>query len=73
MLNYIMRMAKNAHVRLQADFISNERNRMMYVTYKFTGFKEEHRVGDLIVLEHDLAHIQPFPQYVSVRIEPSEQ
>ena len=73
MLNYIMRMAKNAHVRLRADFISNERNRMMYVTYKFTGFKEAHRVRDLIVLEHDLADIQPFPQYVSVRIESSER
>ncbi len=72
MMNYVMRLAKNARVRLRADFLSNERNRMMYVTYKFTGFKEVNRVGDLIIFEHDLERIQPFPQYVTMRLEPSE-
>jgi FkbH-like protein len=69
MMNYILRLAKNAGVSLRADFIANERNRMLYVTYKFGGFREVNRVGDLIVLEHDLAHIQPFPPYVNVQIE----
>jgi FkbH-like protein len=69
MMNYILRLAKKAHVRLQADFITNDRNRMMYITYKFGGFKEVGRVDDLIVLEHDLTNIQPFPHYVTMHLE----
>jgi FkbH-like protein len=69
MMNYIMMLAKEAHVHLQADFLSNDRNRMMYVTYKFGGFKEIDRTGNLIVFEHDLAQIQPFPPYVTVQLK----
>jgi FkbH-like protein len=66
MINYILSLAKAAGVKLQAEFISNERNRMMYVTYKFAGFKEVHKNGSVIVLENDLNHIQPFPGYLRV-------
>ena len=69
MINHIMNMAKNAGVSLQAEFISNNRNRMMYVTYKFGGFKEVNQDGDLIIFENDLSRIQPFPDYVKVDIE----
>ena len=69
MMNTILRLAKNAGVRLRANFITNERNRLMYITYKFAGFREVKRVGDLIVLEHDLAHIPSFPPYVTLYIE----
>lgn len=69
MMNHIMTLAKNAGARLQAEFISNERNRMMYVTYKFGGFKEVEKAGKLAILENDLSHIQPFPGYVQVCIE----
>ncbi|MEO8971483.1 MAG: HAD-IIIC family phosphatase [Ktedonobacteraceae bacterium] len=69
MINYIMHRAKAAGVQLHADFISNDRNRMMYVTYKFGGFKEVSREGNLTILANELAHIQPFPTYVKVHIE----
>ena len=68
MINHIMSMAKNAHVRLQAEFVSNNRNRMMYITYKFGGFIECERDGALAIFENDLSHIQPFPPYVQVHI-----
>ena len=69
MMNYIMRKAKEANARLQADFISNDRNRMMYITYKFGGFTEISREGKLVVLESDLSQIQELPPYVTVHIE----
>lgn len=68
MMNYIMRLAKEAGVVLQADFISNDRNRMMYVTYKFSGFKEIAKDGNKVVFQNDLKHIQPFPEYAAVHI-----
>lgn len=68
MMNYILGEARRAGVRLRAEFVANNRNRMMYVTYKFGGFTEVSRDGDLIVLEHDLTSIQPFPAYVTVNL-----
>lgn len=69
MLNYIMQAAKAAGIRLQAEFVSNNRNRMMLVTYKFSGFKETGQDNERIVFENDLSIIQPFPAYVKVHIE----
>lgn len=66
MMSYIMSRAKEAGMRLRAYFVPNGRNRMMYVTYKFGGFKEVEQDGDCIVLENDLSQIQPFPDYVQL-------
>lgn len=69
MMNYIMQMAKKANVRLQAEFVVNDRNRMMYITYKFGGFQEVETRENVTIFESDLSHIQPFPSYVTVHIE----
>lgn len=69
LINYIMKLAKKAGVRLRAEFVMNDRNRMMLITYKFAGFKEIERVADLIVFENDLSNIQPFPDYMKVQLE----
>ena len=69
MMNHVMRQTKQAGVSLRSEFISNGRNRMMYITYKLGGFKEVDRHGDLVVLEHDLKQIQPDPEYVKIFIE----
>lgn len=66
MLTHIMTMAKQASVPLRADFVSTERNRMMYITYKFMGFKERHKNNEFILFEHDLSHIPTFPDYIQV-------
>ncbi len=66
MVNHMMRLAKAANVRLQAEFVSNDRNRMMYITYKFGDFREVSRSGNFILFENDLSRIQDFPQYVEV-------
>ncbi len=68
MISHIMSRAQKANVRLRAQLILNERNRVMYVTYKFGSFKQVGQTGDLIVLEKDRSHIQSFPEYVQVRV-----
>lgn len=70
MLNYIMRLAKERHRRLRAEFIGNGRNRMMFVTYKLGSFQEVERHGDTIILENDLSRLQEFPRYVDVEVQP---
>lgn len=68
MINYILRLAKDSGVPLRAEFISNDRNRMMYVTYKFGNFRVVDEIGDLTIFENDCSKIQDFPGYVDVRI-----
>jgi FkbH-like protein len=69
LLNYILRRARKSGVRLLSEFVSNDRNRMMYVTYKFAGFKEIESTGGIQILQHDLEAIPPVADYVSVRVE----
>jgi FkbH-like protein len=68
LINHIMNLAKEAKVRLLAEFVPNGRNRMMYVSYKFVNFREVERKGELIILENDLSRIQDFPSYMKVEI-----
>lgn len=69
LINYLMSLAKKKQVRLRAEFVSTDRNRMMYVTYKFAGFKEIEEKGDFVVFENNLEQIQPFPSYMKVNLE----
>lgn len=68
MLNYIIKLAKENNVRLCAEFLFNNRNRLMYISYKFAGFKEIEKINDLIFLENDLMRIQPCPDYINLEI-----
>ena len=68
LLTQIMKLAKKAGVRLRAEFVSNDRNRMMYITYKFAGFREIANDGKAAVLENDLARTQEFPAYIRVQV-----
>ena len=68
LLHHILSRARDAGVRFRAEFVSNDRNRQMLVTYKFAGFKEVERAGEVILFENDYAVLQPPPGYVDVRI-----
>lgn len=70
MMNFLMGQAARAGVRFQAEFIPNEKNRMMFITYKFAGFQEVERRGDVVILEGDLSRIQAFPAYLTVHCQP---
>lgn len=64
LLNHIMREAKAANKKLKAEFIPTDRNRMMYITYKFAGFNEGDKDGEMIIFENDLSNIPPLPSYI---------
>ena len=68
MLNHITRLAKGAGVCLRAEYVPNGRNRMMYVAYKFAGFRELERRGDVVLFEHDLTRVQNPPDYVEIEV-----
>ncbi|MCC5603398.1 HAD-IIIC family phosphatase [Nostoc favosum] len=68
MMNHIMNLAQKNNVRLLAEFIPNDRNRMMYISYKFAGFKEIDKIGNSVLFENDLIRIQPVPLYVKFKV-----
>jgi FkbH-like protein len=69
MIHHILRMAKEAGVKLRAEFLSTDRNRQMLITYRFAGFKEVAREGEVAIMENDFSAIQPPPPYVDLRVE----
>lgn len=69
LMNYVQKVAKKQKKRILADFISTDRNRIMYITYKFNGFKEISNDANHIVLEADLDSEKTYPEYITV-IEP---
>jgi FkbH-like protein len=69
LINYIMNMAKKNNVELYAEFIETDKNRMMYITYKFAGFREIEKRDRCILFKNELNHIQSFPDYLNVVIK----
>jgi len=68
MINHIKRLAAAAGVRLLAEFVQTDRNRMMYVSYKFNRFSEIERRDAFVVFEADLTCIPADPPYVAVTV-----
>lgn len=67
-MNHILNLAREAGVELHAEFLSNNRNRMMLITYKLGGFKELKREDKFILFKHELEHIQPHPQWLKLHL-----
>lgn len=68
LLHHIMRLAREAGVVLRAEFVPNDRNRMMLVTYKFSNFCEVDRSGNVVIFENDCTVVPEFPPYVDTRV-----
>ncbi|MCB2298653.1 HAD-IIIC family phosphatase [Clostridium tagluense] len=66
LLNYIIKKAKEANVRLLAEFMPTDRNRIMYITYKFSGFNEVEKKDGRIIFESNLINITPIANYIKV-------
>lgn len=65
-LNYINGIAKKNSVRFLAEFVPTDRNRIMYITYKFNGFKEISSENDKVILEADYDRINQIPDYIEI-------
>lgn len=66
MLSYVMGLAKKANVSLRAEFVPTDRNRMMYISYRFANFKEIGNRNEVVILENDLSQIQPIADYIKI-------
>ncbi|MET9819703.1 HAD-IIIC family phosphatase [Streptomyces sp. NPDC006355] len=69
LLAHLIREAAAAGVRLRAEFVPTNRNRTMYVTYKFAGFREVAKDGEVSVLEYGHDRMPEFPPYMEVLVE----
>lgn len=69
LLNHIRQEARAADVALHAEFVPTERNRMMYVTWRFAGFRELSQEGRLTLLR-DEGDLPPSPATVDLRVAP---
>jgi FkbH-like protein len=69
LLTYLIRAAREAGVRLQADFVPNSRNRQMHIAYRFAGFEAVAQEEGITLLERDLSTCPPFPEYLHVFID----
>lgn len=67
LITWLKREARAAGVRLLADFRATERNRMMYITYKFAGFSDATETDGVMSLEADLTRIPDLPTYLQLR------
>ena len=68
LINYLRNQARQHDVRLIAEMLPNDRNRMMYMTYKFNHFREIEKRGDLVVMENDLSVVHAYPSYMNLEI-----
>ena len=68
LINHLRNEARRHGVRLLAEMLPNERNRMMYMTYKFNHFREIEKRGDLVIMENDLSRVLPFPQWLDLEL-----
>lgn len=68
-LTFVRDQARRSGVRLLADFVHNNRNRMMFVAYKFAGFREIDTTDGITLLENDLKDIPTYPPYLTLHVE----
>jgi len=71
LLNHIMRLAAEAGARLRAEFIPTDRNRIMFVTYRFAGFRPAGKRDNVDLLEAPLDDVPPPPDHVVVHVDPA--
>lgn len=66
MITHLRKLARERGVRLRAEFIPTEVNRMMYMTYRFANFHEVEQRDELLILENDLSDIPPYADYFTL-------
>jgi len=69
LITFLRNLARENDVALQAEFVTNDRNRMMYITYKFNQFREIEKRDNWVLLENDLSVIPDYPTYIKILTE----
>ncbi|NLR57667.1 HAD-IIIC family phosphatase [Chitinophaga polysaccharea] len=66
LLNYILNQAFQTGKKVRADFQQTDRNRMMYLTFKFAGFTVLTNEAGLILFENEAAQLLKLPGYIKI-------
>jgi len=69
LISFLRNLACENGVALRAEFVSNDRNRMMYITYKFNQFREIEKRDNWTLLDNDLSVIPEYPTYMKILTE----
>jgi FkbH-like protein len=64
LLHHVMRLADAAGSRLLAEFVPTDRNRVMYVTYRFAGFTEHAERDGVRILAASAGKVPEPPAYL---------
>jgi FkbH-like protein len=65
-LSLLMHQAHAGGAIVRADFVPNDRNRMMLMSYRLAGFELEQEQDDGVVLRHDLDRLPAMPTYMTI-------
>jgi len=66
LLGHIVHLAAAKGVRLRAAFAHTDRNRQMYIAYKFAGFRDAGEASGTVFLDHDFRRMPVLPSYITV-------
>ena len=66
LLCFATQQAKEAGKSIRAEFLETEYNRIMYITYKLSGFEEIEEDGDRVLLEYQHDEPLEYPEYLSI-------
>ena len=71
-MKYLINEAMKNNKVLRAQFVPTDRNRIMYITYKFNDFNEAGKDGDVVIFEADVSYQRFIPDYVKLVCEGRE-
>jgi len=66
LIAHLIQSASTQDVRLLAAFTPTDRNRQMYITYKFAGFRDAGTQSGTQLLEHDFQRIPQVPSHLTI-------
>lgn len=69
LLGHIINASKHHGVILRSHMIPTGRNRLMYATYRFSGFQQVGNEGEMEILEFDANRNSPKPSYVKLNYD----
>jgi FkbH-like protein len=66
LLGHLLQRARQEGAVLRASFVPTDRNKQMYVTFKFAGFRKISDSEEGLLLEHDMIRLPAMPSYVEI-------
>jgi len=69
MLIHIIKLAQASNKQLFAEFLHTDRNRVMYITYKFMGFEDFESENNSVLLKYESEKEREYPGYLEVILD----